>query len=201
MRIRAAGLVAILALASLPGCAGFAQHRGEPLAGWPPPAGPKPLTVHLLSVVPAGSGGAQVTAPLASPERNVPDGVRRAWASCPGLRVVEGGAQGWDRRVVTQVATRTKDEGTTAATAVLCGFTLMLVPAVITFDLQMTATVYDAEGRELGVFYQRGDQSDWFMSWLLLFVWPFFPTEEAYEDEVYELARRVILEAKGAGIL
>jgi hypothetical protein len=193
-------LAAVLGLAvAASGCIGAAQHRGEPLAGWPPPAGPKPLAVNLVAVVDERQVGG-VMAGVADPDGDMKRGVRRALEESRGIQVSEGAVQGWDRRAVFSTLTKTKDEGKSAASAIFCGFTLFLSPLFVNFDVQMTAKLYDGDGKELGVYFQRGDSS-LYCSLLFFWAWAVWPTSKAYEDECYELTRRIILDARRAGAL
>jgi len=198
--MRARVLGAILGLVAVtPGCIGGAQHRGEPLPGWPPPAGAKPLAVNLVTVL-AQPDLAKRIGSTADLEGGMKKGVHRALEECPGIRLSDGPAQPWDRRVVVSTLTKRKDEGKTAATILLFACTGMLFPVVTTFDIQLTARIYDGDGEDMGVFFQRGDHTE-YTSPFFLFVFLVWPVSQSYEDECYELTRRFLLDARGAGVL
>ncbi len=190
----------VIALATTAsGCVGAAQHRGEPLAGWPPPAGPTSLAVNFIAVaddrqVPGLRLGSLDT------EDGMRKGVRRALEECRGIRMSESGAQAWDRRAVFSTVIVSRNETQAMVTIFLCGFTLFLSPAVIPSDIQMSARIYDGDGKEMGEFHENGSESE-YVELFLLFVFPFWTDSEAYEDECYELARRIVLAAMKAGVL
>ncbi len=195
-------LAAVLGLSlAVSGCIAAAEHRGEPLAGWPPPAGPKTLTVNLISVVDPRQKFKMDSGIAKMDQAEVMKmGMRRAWSECPGLTVSERPDGDWDRRVVLTNLTKLKDEGKTNTSLVLYMLTGSAFPAIWTMDIQISAKVYDGEGRELGTFFQRGDETVYF-SFLYVFVFPVWMPSKAYEDECYELMRRILLDARRAGAL
>jgi hypothetical protein len=129
-------------------------------------------------------------------------GVARAWADCPGVTVAAAGGPGqaWDRRMVVTCNTKQEKMGLTIGSAFWFGFSGTLLPAIASFKLQLTAGLFDSDGKDLGTYFEEGHFSVW-MGLLLLPVWPFRGIPEACEAESYELTRRIILEAMKAGAL
>jgi hypothetical protein len=188
------------ALASI-GCIGFSKHGGSELPGWPPPAGPKILGVNVVAVIdPRAEGTDLANNMLGENTEAMRMGVVRAFSGCPGFNPVEAPSQAWDRRVVVNFKTLEEQIGFKRFTVIMSGLTILTLPVIEKYRLQLTATIYDSDGRNLGTYFQEGGVGIW-ASLLFLPAWPFSGISAGCESETYELTRRLILEAKRAGAL